>query len=55
MTKKAFASIKPGLRQAIRHQKGQRVRGIKLTAEHPEADPKHIVSGVARRGLKPIT
>jgi uncharacterized protein (DUF4415 family) len=29
-------------------------KDIKLTAEHPEADPKHIVRGVARRGLKPI-
>ena len=25
---------------------------IKLTAEHPEADVKHIVTGIVRRGLK---
>lgn len=27
---------------------------IKVTAEHPEAKVKHIVRGIARRGLKPI-
>ena len=25
---------------------------IKLTAEHPEADVRHIVRGIVRRGLK---
>ncbi len=29
-------------------------RDIVLTAEHPEADPRHIVRGVVRRGLKPL-
>jgi uncharacterized protein (DUF4415 family) len=29
-------------------------REIKPTAEHPEADVKHIVRGVARRGLRPV-
>ena len=24
------------------------------TAEHPEFDPKHIVRGIVRRGLKPV-
>ncbi|MBI2800392.1 MAG: BrnA antitoxin family protein [Gammaproteobacteria bacterium] len=28
-------------------------RAIKLTAEHPQAQVKHIVRGIARRGLKP--
>jgi uncharacterized protein (DUF4415 family) len=31
-----------------------RERDVKLTAEHPEADVKHIVRGIARRGLRPI-
>lgn len=26
----------------------------KVTGEHPEADVKHIVRGILRRGLKPI-
>jgi len=29
-------------------------REVRLTAEHPEADLKHIVRGIARRGLRPI-
>ena len=35
----------------VRAQKG---RDIKLSSEHPEADVKHIVGGIVRRGLKPI-
>ncbi|OFV97712.1 MAG: hypothetical protein A3F68_13190 [Acidobacteria bacterium RIFCSPLOWO2_12_FULL_54_10] len=27
--------------------------GIRLTSEHPEADVRHIVRGIVRRGLKP--
>jgi uncharacterized protein (DUF4415 family) len=27
---------------------------IRLTREHPEADIKHIIRGIARRGLKPV-
>ena len=27
---------------------------IQLSAEHPEAEVRHIVRGIARRGLKPI-
>ncbi|HZP86693.1 MAG TPA: BrnA antitoxin family protein [Burkholderiales bacterium] len=27
---------------------------IKVSAEHPEADVKHIVRGIVRRGLKPV-
>jgi len=30
-------------------------KDIKITREHPEADIKHIVKGIARRGLKPAT
>lgn len=29
-------------------------KDIKRTAEHPEADVKHIVRGIARKGLKPV-
>ena len=25
------------------------------TAEHPEFDPKHVVRGIVRRGLKPVS
>ena len=28
-------------------------RQIKVSAEHPEADVKHIVRGIVRQGLKP--
>ena len=27
---------------------------IKRTSEHPEADPRYIVRGIVRRGLKPV-
>ena len=27
---------------------------IQLSAEHPEAEVRHIVRGIARRGLKPV-
>jgi uncharacterized protein (DUF4415 family) len=27
---------------------------VKITAEHPEAEFKHIVRGIVRRGLKPV-
>jgi len=30
-------------------------RSIKLSAEHPEADVKHIVRGIVRQGLKPVS
>jgi uncharacterized protein (DUF4415 family) len=30
-------------------------RDIKRSVEHPEADLKHVVRGIARRGLKPIS
>ena len=35
--------------------KATKNRDIKLTAEHPEADVKHIVRGIVRRGLNPIS
>lgn len=34
---------------------GRRTRaGIVLTAEHPEADVRHIVRAIVRRGLVPV-
>ena len=41
MMTKAFASIKRGLRQAIRHRKGDRVAGLRLHVP-PEVDVKSI-------------
>ncbi len=38
---KAFASIKRGLQQAIRHRKGKRVAGLRLNVA-PEVDVKSI-------------
>ena len=29
-------------------------RQIKVSAEHPEADVRHIVRGIVRQGLKPV-
>ena len=34
--------------------RAQTNRTIRITSEHPEAKVKHIVRGIARRGLKPI-
>ena len=34
--------------------RAQKDTDIKLTADHPEADVKHIVRGIVRRGLKPL-
>lgn len=30
-------------------------KDIALSAEHPEADVRHIVRGIVRRGLKPVS
>ncbi len=32
-----------------------RSQQVKLTAEHPEADMKHVVRGIVRRGLRPVS
>jgi uncharacterized protein (DUF4415 family) len=34
--------------------KAMKDKDIALTAEHPAAEVKHIVRGIARRGLQPI-
>ena len=36
----------------VRAMKG---RQIKVSAEHPEADVRHIVRGIVRQGLKPVS
>ena len=36
----------------VRSLKG---RQIKVSAEHPEADVRHIVRGIVRHGLKPVS
>ena len=35
--------------------KAMKDKDITLTAEHPAAEVKHIVRGIARRGLRPIS
>ena len=30
-------------------------RDVRVSAEHPEADVKHIVRGIVRQGLKPVS
>ncbi len=34
--------------------KSLKSREVKLSAEHPEADLRHIVGGIVRRGLKVV-
>jgi len=36
----------------VRAMKG---RQIKVSGEHPEADVRHIVRGIVRQGLKPVS
>jgi uncharacterized protein (DUF4415 family) len=35
--------------------RGMKDKDIKRSSEHPEADVKHIVRGIARQGLKPVS
>ena len=35
--------------------RGMKVRHIQVSAEHPEADVRHIVRGIVRQGLKPVS
>ena len=39
-----FKSIKKGLNQAIRHQKGERVRGLRLHV--PSKEPKAVMRAI---------
>jgi uncharacterized protein (DUF4415 family) len=34
--------------------RAQSDKGVELTAEHPEAEVRHIIRGIVRRGLKPV-
>ena len=45
--KKAYANIKQGLEQAIRHRKGKRVAGLKLHVP-PQADVKTVLRAVEK-------
>ena len=38
-------------RKRIQPTKASRIR---LTADHPEIDPKHIVRSIVRNGMKPV-
>ncbi|MFQ5626194.1 MAG: BrnA antitoxin family protein, partial [Methyloligellaceae bacterium] len=37
----------------LKRVRAMKDRDIEISAEHPEADVKHIVKGIVRRGLKP--
>lgn len=50
--KRKSSSLKS--RTNYRRLKAQRSGSIKLTAEHPEADLRHIVGGIVRKGLKVV-
>ena len=45
--KNAYASIKQGLEQAIRHRKGKRVAGLKLHVP-PQVDVKAVMRAVEK-------
>jgi uncharacterized protein (DUF4415 family) len=34
--------------------RAQKDRDVAVTSEHPEAEVKHIVRGIVRRGLRPL-
>jgi uncharacterized protein (DUF4415 family) len=51
MNKKSFSKASKTDWKRLRAMKD---RDIRLTAEHPEADVRHIVRGIVRRGLKPL-
>jgi uncharacterized protein (DUF4415 family) len=42
-------------RTDLRRLRSARDSDIVRTSEHPEASLKHIVRGIARRGLKPLS
>jgi uncharacterized protein (DUF4415 family) len=37
----------------VKRVRAMKEKDIRLSAEHPEADVRHIVRGIVRRGLKP--
>ena len=38
-----------------RRVRAMRERDVRVSDEHPEADLKHIVRGIVRHGLKPVS
>jgi uncharacterized protein (DUF4415 family) len=44
----------PKSKTNFRRLRAMKSRDIKLSAEHPEADLKHIIRGVVRRGLEVV-
>jgi uncharacterized protein (DUF4415 family) len=51
--KRPSAKSKSTVKKSVVTRKTRSVKSI-ATAEHPEADVKHIVRGIVRRGLKPL-
>jgi uncharacterized protein (DUF4415 family) len=47
-------SSSKGSQTDFRRLRSMKDRDVLLTPEHPEADVKHIVRGIVRRGLKPV-
>ena len=47
-------SSSPKSKTNFRRLKSTKSRDVLLSAEHPEADLKHILGGVVRRGLKVV-
>ena len=41
-------------RTELRRVRALREQDIRLSAEHPEAQVRHIIHGIVRRGLKPV-
>ena len=51
MKKRSSSKVSKTNYQRLRQGRGSK---IKLTAEHPELDLKHIARVIVRRGLKPV-
>jgi uncharacterized protein (DUF4415 family) len=47
-------SSSPKSKTNFRRLKSTKSRDVLLSAEHPEADLKHILGGIVRRGLKVV-
>jgi uncharacterized protein (DUF4415 family) len=47
-------SSSPKSKTNFRRLKSTKSRDVLLSAEHPEADLKHVLGGIVRRGLKVV-
>ena len=47
-------SSSPSFTSNLDRVRATKDRNIALSAEHPEADIKHVVRGIVRRGLQPV-